>query len=210
MTIVALELSTGRGSVAWDGFPCPGGTGSHSFQNDRKHSGLFFEHLEECLEGRGAPKRIVVGLGPGSYAGTRIAAATALGLRAACGAKLVGIPSLCALDTTVGDYLVIGDARRDSFFCARVMDGRCVEGPALFGEQELRAHIAASRLPLYSSTPLEQFPEALVAYPCARRLTLLANQHPSVYIVTKHLEPIYLRDPHITIPRPAMRLSPGK
>nr|MBA2586633.1 hypothetical protein [Chthoniobacterales bacterium] len=107
MTIIALELSTGRGSVAWDGFPSPGGTGSHSFQNDRKHSGLFFEHLEKCLEGRGAPECIVVGLGPGSYAGTRIAAATALGLRAACGAKLVGIPSICALDTTDGDYRVI-------------------------------------------------------------------------------------------------------
>lgn len=67
MKILALELSSGRGSLAWlekdrEPFVC-------SFANDRKHSGLFFENLQRCSRKFGAPDVIVVGLGPGSYAG---------------------------------------------------------------------------------------------------------------------------------------------
>jgi tRNA A37 threonylcarbamoyladenosine modification protein TsaB len=81
MKILALELSSSIGSIAWiDDAADPFST---TFANDRKHSGLFFENLERCLLRFGNPELIVVGLGPGSYAGTRIAIATAIGLEAA-------------------------------------------------------------------------------------------------------------------------------
>src|SRR5436190_478423 len=83
--------------------------------------------VRRCRERFGRPEQIIVGLGPGSYAGVRIAIATALGLRSATGAKLTGIPSICALDVETADYCVIGDARRQSFFFARVAAGKLTE-----------------------------------------------------------------------------------
>ena len=135
MKILALELSSEQGSVAWlenDRVPF-----DRTFANNRKHSGLFFENLQSCLKQNGQPDAIVVGLGPGSYAGVRIAIATAVGVRAAAMAKLVGLPSICTIETEAQDYCVIGDARRDSFFFGRISDGRLVEGPSLHSSEEL-------------------------------------------------------------------------
>src|SRR5438552_10691230 len=113
MKILALELSSARGSVALlDGDKIEF---SREWPNDRKNSGPFFEHLAEMWKQFGKPDRIVVGLGPGSYAGIRIAISAAIGLQAACNAQLVGLPSICAIECEANEYCVIGDARRQSF-----------------------------------------------------------------------------------------------
>jgi tRNA threonylcarbamoyladenosine biosynthesis protein TsaB len=199
MKILSLELSSGQGSIAWL-------ENGHEpfvriFANDRKHSGLFFESLQHCSHEFGPSDVIVVGLGPGSYAGVRIAIAAAVGLRAAFGAKLAGIPSICAIETTSREYCVIGDARRASFFYGRVSDGRVVEGPALHSRAELEAKIMESSVPLFASEPLPQFPKAMLAHPSARRLAEVAHGHVGEIVNTRSLEPIYLREPHITMPR---------
>src|SRR4051812_23528687 len=114
MRVFALELSSARGSIA-----CldEGAELFHTeFANDRKHSGRFFEELQHCVTQCGNPDEIIVGLGPGSYAGTRIAIAAAIGLESATGARLIGAPSVCALPVDASEYGVIGDARRQSFF----------------------------------------------------------------------------------------------
>jgi tRNA threonylcarbamoyladenosine biosynthesis protein TsaB len=199
MKILALELSSGQGSVAWieeDRDPFV-----RSFANDRKHSGLFFENLQLCSREFGAPDAIVVGLGPGSYAGVRIAIATAVGLRAASGAKLIGIHSICAIDPAAGEYCVIGDARRQTFFFARVREGRLLEGPSLQAAAEVQRRISESRWPIYASAPLPQFPEALLAFPSAHRLAELARDQIEEIPDSHSLEPIYLRGPHITVPK---------
>ena len=194
-----MELSSGQGSIAWleDGRELF----VRTFANDRKHSGLFFENLQHCSREFGAPDAIVVGIGPGSYAGVRIAIATALGLRAASAAKLAGIPSICAIETAAREYCVIGDARRESFFFGRVRDGRLTEGPSLHSGDELETKIRESSLPLYASEPLPQFPKAVLAYPSARRLAELARDQIGEIADTQSLEPIYLREPHITVPK---------
>ena len=97
-----------------------------AFPADRKDSGLFYENLEGIYRESGPPEVIVVGLGPGSYAGVRIAIATAIGLKAAANARLVGLPSICAIDQS--EYLFVGDARRNSFFFAHVVRGCCRGG----------------------------------------------------------------------------------
>ncbi len=199
MKTLALEMSTARGSIAVRDagealFDC-------QFAADRKHSGAFFENLEQCLKRCGHPEQIVVGLGPGSYAGVRIAIATALGLRPATAAKLAGIPSICALDVEAGEYGVIGDARRQSFFFARVKEGRLVEGPILESAPELQTRLKELALVIYASEPLPQFPRATLAYPVAGRLAELAREHASEILDAPVLEPIYLREPHITVPR---------
>jgi tRNA threonylcarbamoyladenosine biosynthesis protein TsaB len=199
MKILTLELSSGQGSVAWledDHEPF-----ARAFANDRKHSGLFFENLQLCAREFGAPDAIVVGLGPGSYAGVRIAIAGAVGLRAASGAKLKGIASVCAMDSAEREYCAIGDARRKSFFFARVRDGRLVEGPSLHSTAELEKKIMETSVPLYASEPLPQFPRATLEYPSARRLAEVARELGDEIADTRSLEPIYLREPHITIAR---------
>jgi tRNA threonylcarbamoyl adenosine modification protein YeaZ len=197
MKILAAELSSGQGSVAWledAGIPFV-----RSFSNDRKHSGLFFENLQLCSDRFGAPDAIVVGLGPGSYAGVRIAIATAIGLRVASGATLIGIPSICGIETVAPEYCVMGDARRESFFFGRVSNGRVIEGPSLYSRVELETKIAGENGPFFAFEALSQFPQATLAYPSALRLAELACDRINEMGDTQSLEPIYLREPHITV-----------
>jgi len=153
--------------------------------------------VQQCLERFGRPEKIIVGLGPGSYAGVRIAIATALGLRSATKAKLAGIPSICALDLETRDYCVIGDARRQSFFFAKIEGGRLIETPILKTAAELDSMIGELTLPVYASEQLPQFPVAKLAYPSAGRLVEIAGLHADD--IDGALEPIYLREPHITV-----------
>src|SRR5262245_1781613 len=80
MKVLALELSAAIGSLAF----CDDSVRLfRTFPANRKDSGLFYENLEGIYRETGPPDMIVVGLGPGSYAGVRIAIATAVGLKAA-------------------------------------------------------------------------------------------------------------------------------
>lgn len=199
MKILALELSSGQGSVAWldhDREPF-----AQTFANDRRHSGLFFENLQLCLTRGGSPDAIVVGLGPGSYAGVRIAIAAAVGLRAASAAKLTGIPSICGIETAAREYCVIGDARRGSFFFGQVGEGRMIEGPSLHSGEEMQVKMMDWSGPTYASEALPRFPLAILAYPSALRLAELARDRIGEIADTQLLEPIYLREPHITVPK---------
>jgi tRNA threonylcarbamoyladenosine biosynthesis protein TsaB len=198
MKILALELSSSLGSIA-----CveDGETAFASeFANDRKHSGLFFANLEDCLRRHGNPEQIVVGLGPGSYAGTRIAIAAAIGLQAAWKARLGGIPSICALPTDDETYGVIGDARRQSFFVAVVHDRRLIDEPVLLSADELDHRLKTFVHPVFTTEPLPQFPRVDVRRPAARILAEMAPRADSM-TATVSLEPIYLREPHITQPK---------
>ena len=198
MKVLGLEMSSPEGSIAW----CESGEELRSvrFPNDRKNSGLFFESLQECLLRFGNPDRIVVGLGPGSYAGTRIAIATATGLSAASGAQLIGVASLCAMEIEANPYAVIGDARRQAYFFARVSDRRCVDGPHLYVESELLARLREIHCPVLTTESLPLVPRALIAQPSALILTQCATE---MEAAAHPLEPIYLREPHITYPKAA-------
>jgi tRNA threonylcarbamoyl adenosine modification protein YeaZ len=199
MKILAFELSSSLGSIALldDGAP----VFSAEFANDRKHSGLFFENLQQAQRRFGNADRIVVGLGPGSYAGTRIAIATAIGLQAGTGAPLLGLPSICALSAEDEVYGVIGDARRQSLFFAEVRDRSLAKPPVLFSEIELRERLGTFAYPIFTTEPLAMFPQAIVSRPSALVLAQIAvTAPPSTSDVP--LEPIYLRDPHITQAKP--------
>src|SRR5881396_1124930 len=101
MKILGLELSTARGSLAWlDGVI----EVAREWPNDRKNSGAFFANLDVVIKKFGAPEAIIVGLGPGSYAGTRIAISVATGLQLSSGARLVGFPSVCAMECDAPEY----------------------------------------------------------------------------------------------------------
>jgi tRNA threonylcarbamoyladenosine biosynthesis protein TsaB len=168
------------------------------FQADRSQSSKLFPVLERVRKRIERLDIIAVGLGPGSYAGTRIAIAAALGFACATGAELVGLPSVAALQTEAHRYIAIGDARRDTFYFTCVEDGTCVEGPLLLELADLEAQL--SQYPdavVLAPTPLPQIPRAQVALPTASRIAVLAAQGRSI-VKRGDLEPLYLREPHIT------------
>jgi tRNA threonylcarbamoyladenosine biosynthesis protein TsaB len=195
--ILALELSSARGSIAWrDGEL----EWSRNWPNNRKNSGEFFRNLAEAQKQFGWPDRIVVGVGPGSYAGTRIAISAAVGLQLATEAELVGLSSLCAIDDNAPEYAVAGDARRQSFFLAKVRDRVMSAEPGLLSEPDLRSALAALSVPAFAVEELVQFDNVPVRYPSAEILARLAAEENRAFVLPP-LEPIYLREPHITTPK---------
>jgi tRNA threonylcarbamoyl adenosine modification protein YeaZ len=64
----------------------------------RGHAERLVPMISELLEGR-APSHIIVGIGPGSFTGIRVAIAAAYGLSIGWGAKLSGMSSLALLAT---------------------------------------------------------------------------------------------------------------
>lgn len=196
MKILALELSSARGSLAWrDGDL----EWKRQWPNDRKNSGEFFRNLAEVQKQLGPPDRIVVGLGPGSYAGTRIAISAAIGMQLASKAELLGLSSLCAIECDAPEYAVVGDARRQSFFVAEVRDRTLSAPPALQSESELRRSLAVlnAQVPVFAVEELRQFDGVPVRYPAAEILARLAAEENRAFVLPL-LEPMYLREPHIT------------
>lgn len=199
MKILALELSSARGSLAWVDNELEF---TRDWPNDRKNSAAFFENLQALERKFGAPETIIVGVGPGSYAGTRIAISAATGLQLASNARLIGYPSICAMESDRAEYCVIGDARRKSFFFARSAANELVEVPTLFSEADLKAKLQSidPAMPVFSSELLPQFNRAVIRFPLARALARLAEE-PQRNFFLPPLEPIYLREPHITAPK---------
>jgi len=193
MKMLALELSSAVGSVA--SVDDQGQRQFRSFPADRKDSGIFYESLQAIYDPDAPPDLIVVGLGPGSYSGVRIAIATAVGLRSATGARLHGLPSISAVDRA--EYFFVSDARRNSFAFAHVAEGRCLEGPLLCDEAQIRERLAEAKdRPIISTQPLPQFERITVEHPSALCLLELARRGDGTAEET--LEPIYLRAPYFT------------
>ncbi len=86
---------------------------------------------EALLAETGAPTtgkidRILVGIGPGSFAGIRSALAYAQGYAIGSGCEVVGLPSPCACATD-GRIAVVGDARRGLFWIALLEEATLVK-----------------------------------------------------------------------------------
>ncbi|MEZ5430663.1 MAG: tRNA (adenosine(37)-N6)-threonylcarbamoyltransferase complex dimerization subunit type 1 TsaB [Verrucomicrobiales bacterium] len=91
--ILALETSTGMGSVALYDPAESRMVWEQGFRSERSHNALIFDPLREALrECGGCLGRVVVGTGPGSYSGIRVAIAVAGGLGVALGVPVAGDP----------------------------------------------------------------------------------------------------------------------
>ena len=150
MITLAIETSTVRGSVAVSE------NGAVLFVERFAADRALGSELFPCLQCAGKVAshydQIAVGLGPGSYSGVRIAIAAVIGLELTKSAKVLGIPSILALETGAQKYLSIGDARRASFYFAEIDNGECTTGPLLLDETaELKAALASHPAPCPSS-----------------------------------------------------------
>ena len=97
---------------------------------------------------------------------------------------------------------MVGDARRNSFFFARVGRNELVETPTLFSAPDLKAKLESldRALPVFSSELLPQLGHTVIRFPSALVLARLAEESRRSFSLPP-LEPIYLREPHITIPK---------
>lgn len=188
MIELAIENSTGRGSLAVANDGCVVQTAW--FEGSSQLALAVATARREVT----AFDRIVVGTGPGSYTGLRVAAATALGLQVAFGCELAGCPSV--LGFAEDTYLVIGNARRGSYFFAMVRHRRLADGPRLIPAQDLQLTLAASPpMPCFTTTPVPENVPARFGEP---RAEYLLSQSSSW---TASVEPLYLKEPHVTVPR---------
>lgn len=197
MITLAIETSTARGSVAVleNNYAL---LFNEAFSAERSHSSQLFACLEHALAAAPRFDQIAVGLGPGSYSGVRIAISAAIGLSLGTGAALLGIPSTAAFDAA--EYFAIGDARRGAWYFSHVKDGVALEGPLLLDREALEARLAArATLPVFASEPLD-FPGVTLVFPTAENLARLAAEGRGI-TARGELEPIYLREPHITQPK---------
>ena len=200
MKTLAIDTSTSHGSVAL----IDGGRIllDETFTADRGHESKLMPLLQRARDLAEKLDIIAVGVGPGSYAGIRIAIATAMGLQMALGARLVGIPSVAVWECGSERHIAIGDARRETFYFTKVERGICTEGPMLTDAAGLLARIAGlPDWPVLSAEPLALVPEAVVALPRALTLARLAADGRGI-VAEGALEPLYLREPHITLPKP--------
>ncbi len=198
MITLAIESSTSRGSVAIsDGSKILFG---ETFLCERGHSTELFAVLERSLKMIPHFEQIAVGVGPGSYSGIRIAISAAIGIGLIKGAALVGLPSVLGYETDAPRYCVIGDARRDSFYFSEICGRECMAAPQLLAARELSARLADWNEPIFAPEPLALFPNAQLAYPSANQLAQLAAADRGI-VARDNLEPLYLREPHITTPR---------
>jgi len=204
--ILALETSTRDASLAaWDR-----ATGAlvheSGFTTERAHNAVIFGPVEMIVkEYRDRLSGIVVGLGPGSYGGVRVGIAVANGLSIAMGLPVAGRSSLEAWDAESDSYLVVGDARRGTFFVAEVIERKLQGEPALIEAAEIEAYLAPLRergLSLYTPDPkvTGTLSDARLSFPSAGKLAELFGDA-DFESGTVVLEPHYLRAPFITMPK---------
>jgi tRNA threonylcarbamoyl adenosine modification protein YeaZ len=151
-------------------------------------AGITVDHLDA----------VVVGCGPGPFTGLRVGMATAAAYGHALGIPVHGVCSLDAIGIdTMGDALVVTDARRREVYWARYRDGVRVDGPAVNAPVDVPADAqAVAGSPDHAG--LFDLPRLSPVYPTAAGLVrVLADwtAEPAALL------PLYLRRPDAK-PRP--------
>lgn len=135
---------------------------------------------------------VVVGCGPGPFTGLRVGMATAAAYGHALGLPVHGVCSLDAIGVdTVGDVLVVTDARRREVYWARYCDGVRTDGPAVCAATDVPPGAAAvAGSPEHAA--LFDLPRQQPVYPTASGLVRAVvdwSAEPAALV------PLYLRRP---------------
>ena len=208
--ILAIETSTTKASLALLERNSGEALWQSAFESDRLHNAKIFAPIDEALEiCRGKLHQIVVGLGPGSYSGVRVGISVANGLSLALEVPVAGLPSIAVLSDEA-EFVVTGDARRSSYYLARIQNRRLDNEPKLMDEAQwldemtvlrdrgLNIYTTEAALVRQNEHPIElRQPEALelARETAGMKTTELSEQDAQI------LQPIYLRAPYITQPK---------
>jgi len=200
MKTLSLEFSSDRRSVAVCSESRVLGQASAMGLQGRDSFQLVRESLESAGVNRDQIHRLVVGLGPGSYVGTRMAVAIAIGWRTVRAVAICGFRSTDAMaaqagkDGRHGIVTIAVDARKDEVCLARYRLGsgqwELLEPLKLQPRSELLRREKAGDCLLGPNIfpELTQFQQI---FPEAARLGEIAVQYPERCI--EPMAPIYLR-----------------
>ncbi len=208
-----LETSTPHGSLAT---VQPGGQlEQREFSSDRSHNAVLFSPLKEVLDARGDLEigLVIVGSGPGSYSGTRVGIAAAQGVAIASGCPAVALPSILAVPSAQGgaSCMAIGDARRGSYWTAKVENFHLIAEPELTDAAGLENLVRAAvdeGTSVFSFEDPARFPlsadlvsQVKLEFPDARGLWnawQAADEDTRAKWAAEIPQPMYLKPPHIT------------
>ncbi len=198
MNLLAIETSVACASLCL--YKEKGIAFSTRWEAGRNHDAHLFPALSQAFELLGENQKldyILVGAGPGSYGGVRVALAAGVGIATVTGAKLVAVESWAQLAEK--DACIIADARRG---------GWTVRFPDSSIEVLSPEEISRLDYPLYSTEKpgvargcgiSNIRKEGLV--PTAEGIVstwLAMNADAQQELLAKPAEPIYVRPPHIT------------
>ena len=210
MMILALEFSSAQRSVAVvcgrAGEPASsisevvetGANGTMAFA-------MIQSVLQEAKLERDQIETLVIGLGPGSYTGIRVALAIAQGWQLAAGPgriKLLGVSSADCLaaqaqaETIRGRVSAVIDAQRDEFYLATyemsVNGWTEIEPLRILTRTEVAARAGTNEMWIGPEVT-RWFPDGRTVFPRAATLGQLALNR-NVLVAGEKLEPIYLRE----------------
>ncbi len=203
-TLLALDLSTAHGSIAvvrGDDVLF-----RSTFQSERSHNAQVFAPLREALVAAGDQLTgIVIGNGPGSYTGVRIAIAAAQGIALSRNIWCVGWSSLTAPDLDApACYNIIGDARRQCFYLARVENGRLLPALEIVSAEIAREKAADCEIGYTFDAKCPLGLALLSAKPDAAKLAKFVQSLPAdelAALIAQPLIPHYLAEAFITLPK---------
>lgn len=196
---LVLECSSSRSSWAL----VDGATVLAEGHTTGRASGAFFSSLEGSWPRGVRPAHILVGVGPGSFSGIRVAIAAATGMARAWNCPVTPIRSTHALAKKHADAAVLGifsDAKRGQLFFTAYGHGKMTQAGRLIARNELADFLSPCTLAL-SLDPLEGVPAS--EYPGAVDLARAwqeTGDEPGL-----PLEPIYL---HTEVVTPLKKTAP--
>ena len=196
MKVLAIEISSPEGSVAVA--VNKDVVATRRFACERGRGAEVFAALAAMRESWKDAAIVAVGIGPGSYNGLRVACAIATSLQMADRTEVRLSPSPCLLPADEPHFFVCGDARGGRAYRAEVRGRRLCGEIALLPYAEA-ALAADGDIPVFRVGTFPGGEHLPASYPDAAVLALLAQGLPAAE--TGPIEPIYLKPPHITLPR---------
>src|SRR5271155_2567849 len=192
MLDLAFETSSSLGSIALGNAQVV--VQSIEFQGPQRHSAALFPALVRLGIPRLKLRRIIVGIGPGSFSGIRVSLATAQGIALVQGVPVIGICSAfsaAAQHPDVDTLGVFADAKRREAFCTVYKKGQLEKETYLIPMAEIEEHASKFTLAV-SAEPLPGIHTR--TFPRARDLLSLPDSIAD-WEAKGPLEPIYLREP---------------
>lgn len=209
MNILALETSSPHGSLALESKGAL--VYETSWETERNHDASLFPGLKQALDALEEEEHldlIIVGAGPGSYGGVRVALAAAEGVALVHDARVVALNSWSSLAPKTGECFFVSNARRNGWTFARFKNGALQGDWQVLSAEETRAMlIAHPEIPCFSVedksvTDKQELPVAQSALiPSAKGLIEAWHILPSILCeqaLAQPAAPIYVRPPHIT------------